>query len=148
MKLNEIRVIDLAEKAYFELYSTLEKYKLLENNNDNKLFSDFIDLEKSRCVNNPNIIDDYFPLYLHSSPVANFIQGKYVLNPAKFVKKENERSVFDTKYGIIKFPLDKNLGDGRIDLLIFNSLNDQQHFLSILKLKFSGWHINVSQADI
>jgi hypothetical protein len=148
MKLNEIKVIDYAEKAYFELYSTLKKYKLLENNNDNKIFSEFIDGEKSRCILNPNTTDDYYPLYLHSSPVANFITGRYISNPANFIKKESERSVFNTKHGIIKFPLNKNLGDGRIDLMIFDKLDHQQHFLSILGLKFAGWSINITQADL
>lgn len=147
MRLNEIKVIDLAEEAYFDLHSTLKKYKLLENNNDNRLFVEFIDSEKS-SLNPLSIGGIYYPLYLHSAPVANFIKGKYISISGKYIKEENQRFVFETASGITKFPADKNLGDGRIDLFNFNNLNDQQHFLSMLTLKFGNWNINVTPVDL
>lgn len=148
MRLNEIRVIDYAEKAYFELQSVLEKCKLLENNNNYRIYSEFIDNEKSSCIVDPNTADVYFPMYLHSAPIGNIINGRYISNPSNFIKKENERFIFQTKNGIHKFPADKDLGDGRIDLMIFNKLDHQQQFLSILGLKFAGWSINITSADL
>lgn len=148
MQLAEFYCIDLAERAYFELQSTLEKYKLLENNNNFILFDDFIKSEKSQSVLNPNTTDDYFPLYMHSAPVTSFIKGQYLSIGAKFIKKENERMIFNTNYGSIKFPLDRTIGDGRIDLLIFDTEENQQHFITMLKLKFSDWQINLSKISI
>lgn len=148
MKLSEIIVIDLAEKAYLNMHTLLENLNLLENNNNSKIFDEFVADEKTSCARNLNSSSLYFPLYLQSAPVGEIILGRYLLNPSSFIRNHNGRYEFKNKNGIFRFPLDKSQGDGRIDLFIFEHSNDQQHFLSILNLKFAGWNINVTQADI
>jgi hypothetical protein len=85
---------------------------------------------------------------LQSSPVAEFVIGKYAKNPSKFVSLRDGRLEFMTTEGVFKFPLDKNLGDGRIDLLVFDKLSYQQHFLTVLKLKFTNWNITITATDV
>ena len=122
MKLKEFYSIDLAEKAYFKLHTSLKNAGLLENNKDYNAYSDFVDLEKSYTVQDTNKTNNYFPLYLLATPVANHIRGEYLNQPVKYVRHDNDRIIFTTSLGIdIKFPTDKHIGDGRIDLFIYNN---------------------------
>jgi hypothetical protein len=145
MRLTEFYSIDLAEKAYFELHNDLKNAKLLENSNDYNIYAEFISLEKSYAVPQMKQNNMYYPLYLRATPVANYIKGEYLKNSARYIRHENERIIFSTDAGIdIKFPMDRNMGDGRIDLFIYSSLQDIEQFLSALTLKFNGWNINIS----
>jgi len=50
MRLYEIAIIDLAEKAIIDLQRILKEEKLLENNIYVKDYTDFVANEKSQCA--------------------------------------------------------------------------------------------------
>lgn len=148
MKIKEFIVIDLAENAYFQMHKMLRENKLLENNNNYIFYSNFTDQEKSN-LKNLIPLQKYYPLYLNSTPVAEHILGEYTSENITYKASLDNKEIFeDDKGKIWKFPQDKYFGDGRIDFFPFVTVIERDQFISLLKLKFNGWTIKITEVKV
>jgi len=146
MKLHEINSHCIGDDLLFEMHEILKNTALFENNKNIAYYLDFINQEKQYTVNHNLLIVDnmYYPMGLQAVPVGEIILIKYVDVDARYISSNNGKIYFQVGNATKDFPYSRSTGDGFLETLIFQSSQDQQQFLSALKLKFNGWTIKIN----
>ncbi len=145
MKIIDIESISVGDFLIFEMHHELRDRKLLEDDTNNKEYSEFIKLEKSHTISNQSLINgkSYVPLGLNAAPEGEIIIIKKINNIAEFIEFRRDRLFFKYNNIVIDFPVSTTMTSGSLDTLIFSSIEDQNHFITKLKLRFSTWKIKV-----
>jgi hypothetical protein len=146
MKLHEINSHCIGDDLLFEMHELLKNTPLFENNKNIAYYLDFINQEKQYTVDHTNLVvgHAYYPMGLQAVPVGETILIKYVNVSADYINTNNGKIYFMKGNKSLDFPQSRAIGDGFLETLVFQSLQDQQQFLSALKLKFNGWNLKIN----
>lgn len=147
MRLYEFGSYSVGDSLVFEMFEELKSRNLLENNKNIEEYKSYIEQEKSNTIDIHNLNQNsvYFPVGLQSVPTGEIILVKYTEYPSTFVDTNMGKLYFISNNKSIDFPITRNVGDGLLDTLVYSSQQDQLHFMTTLKLKFSSWTIRIDK---
>lgn len=143
MRLNEFIFDDHSLRAPLELRTILKSLKLLENNANEQVFDKFISDEKQYTIKENVLQLGYVcaPLYINSAPVGGMLIYYYTLALSTVTEITNKRISFIENNREFAYPVTSTTGEGRIDLLLFNNVQDLENFRLMLEIKFKHWHL-------
>lgn len=118
---------------------------ITESAYDFKEFRNIVDQEKTHTFEPAKLNkgDTYAPMFIYALPIAKYLKISIIDNDATFISHGTNVLYFRTgSYRDITFPdSNQEIGDVCTDTLIFKTLDEQKHFLSILNLTYGDWTI-------
>ena len=146
MELHEIKSHSVGDDLLFEMHELIKNTSLFENNKNVAYYLDFINQEKQYTVSHHSLVQgtEYYPLGLQSAPAGEIILIKYVDVGSTYINSNLGKLYFQVGSTVKDFPQNREMGDGFLETLVFQSAQDLHQFLSALKLKFNGWHVKIN----
>lgn len=139
----------VGDDLLFEMHELLKDANLLENSSDLNYYTEFINQEKAYTVaHNKLVVNNiYYPLGIQATPVGQFIIIKYSSTDSEYINSNHGKLYFRIRNEIVDFPQTRNIGDGVLETLVFQNVDDQQQFLTAMQLKFNGWRLRITKVQ-
>ena len=146
MKNYEFESYSVGDALLFEMHKAMVELNLLENNDSYNDYFSFINQEKSHTIDQTLLKknQEYYPLGLQAIPAGRLILIKFTKNSATYLDSKNGKLYFNLDNKIIDFPITGTYGDGLLETLVYSSSNEQQQFITNLRLKFSDWNLRTN----
>ena len=137
----------VGDALLFEMHEELKNRKLLENNENFIKYNEFINSEKIHTIPHNTLVIDkiYFPIGFQAVPAGELIIAKYADSDAKYTDTHHGKLYFNLNNRIIDFPRTLNTGNGLLETLVYASASEQQHFITLLNMKFGHWTIKINK---
>ena len=144
-------VIDIEKRSCIGLEQAIIKTSrktrnfIYEDLQDVKNYKSTIENEKQYTISYSNLVQGniYCPLSLRGAPYQQTVYIDIPETDIEFVGINGVDLQFNDGNNIIKFRVTKNSAIGTLETLIFASKSEADHFITLLKTKFSEWYIPI-----
>ena len=119
---------------------------IYEDSQDVKDYKETILEEKSHTISYINLKPNgfYFPISLRGAPFQQTIYIDMPGNNIEYLELDGVDLIFQNSNNISKFRISKNNAVGTLETLIYSTKIEADHFITLLKIKFSSWYIPVT----